>query len=212
MRNVEPVLHSLILLLFFFFPSFLPSLPPSLPQDPASSSVCVICHGLCSSKETGVIRTLGEEMDYNTYRYVCLALPPSLPPLLVFVHFSFLLSLLHFLPTHFLYLPSLPPALPPFLSFDFAGNGDSEGDFRYTGYTQEVEDLRAVVEVRLSSLPPSLPPPHFLMFILPSLPPSLPPSLRASDHTDGPWPAFSVTLKGRTPSFATPAPTAMSPR
>ncbi|GAB5033890.1 esterase [Nannochloropsis oceanica] len=58
-------------------------------KDPASSSLCVICHGLCSSKETGIIRTLGEDLDFNTHR------------------------------------------------FDFAGNGDSEGDFRYTGYDQE---------------------------------------------------------------------------
>ena len=36
--------------------------------------------------------------------------------------------------------------------FDFAGNGASGGEFRYTGYDAEVSDLRAVVEVRVLSI------------------------------------------------------------
>lgn len=31
--------------------------------------------------------------------------------------------------------------------FDFSGNGESGGEFRYTGYEAEVADLRAVVQV-----------------------------------------------------------------
>lgn len=32
------------------------------------------------------------------------------------------------------------------LRFDFSGNGESEGSFRYSGYETEVQDLRAVIE------------------------------------------------------------------
>jgi hypothetical protein len=43
--------------------------------------------------------------------------------------------------------------------FDFGGNGESEGPFRYAGYDQEVSDLRAVIQVsaRWIAQPPSRP-------------------------------------------------------
>lgn len=38
-------------------------------KDAASDAVAVLCHGLCSSKETGVIKALGEDVaGFNTYR------------------------------------------------------------------------------------------------------------------------------------------------
>ncbi|EFJ10240.1 hypothetical protein SELMODRAFT_447411 [Selaginella moellendorffii] len=69
-------------------------------DDTGSPDLCILCHGLRSSKESTGLVVLANalaEAGLSTYR------------------------------------------------FDFSGNGESEGEFSYGGYWQEVEDLRAVV-------------------------------------------------------------------